>query len=572
MMAAAGQKALMGNTHAMYKAQQRFLELRAEGLTVQQCCRELGIGIKTHEKWRYRYPDFAEAADEIRFDRMKKYTDTEFDANDFAQFRLRYFKFYSPPFHRRMIKVLEGAKPGSITMILVPPNHGKTTLLTDWVCQKLAIDPNHRILYVSESSKLADKVIGRVKRRMTDMTVAGLYMKDFGPFYQPGQEKQSKPWAADRITVNKSNHDEQDYSLEAMGWTNQIYGVRSDTIVLDDYQTLRTAEKGTTTQAMVDKFQQDIYTRIDPAEGHIVIIGTRVAPNDFYVNLLEQGDVVDDVLILPVFDWLGEPLWPDRLGRDRLEQLKKKVGQKIWSRAYLMKPSEDGAATFTDAVMNDCKNISLHLAEPPQGHEEVWAGLDPAIDKWTAITTMAVSYEGLRLMTAERRWEMSTGEAILALIRETWNRTRFTKLVVEAVSFQKALARDERLEKMRQELGFTIVEHQTNINKSDETFGVARMASSYIDQTIQIPWADEAEREMFQPFIDEHTQWRASIPTRLRVQDYVMSAWFPWMQWQRFRESQRQQTLVIKGEGLPFRATQHRQVFEYRGSVLGGRR
>jgi hypothetical protein len=144
--------------------------------------------------------------------------------------------------------------------------------------------------------------------------------------------------------------------------------------------------------------------------------------------------------------------------------------------------------------------------------------------------------------------------------------------VVEAVSFQKALARDERLERMRTECGFTIVEHQTNINKSDETFGVARMASSYIDQTIQIPWAGEAEREMFQPFIDEHTQWRASIPTRLRVQDYVMSAWFPWMQWQRLRESERQQTLVIKGEGLPFRATAHRQIFEYRGSVLGGRR
>jgi hypothetical protein len=556
----------------MYARQEKFLNLRAMGYTVLEACAEVGINRKTYEKWRQRLEYFKIASDEIRVAKAAAASGT-IRSDDFAGFRLRYFKHQSPPFHLKIISILEKSKPGSVTMILVPPNHGKTTLLTDWINWKLAYDPNHRILYVSESSKLAEKVIGRIKRRMSDPNVARIYISEFGPFYEPGQEKQSKPWAAGQITVFRSDHDEQDYSLEAMGWANQIYGVRSDTIVLDDYQTLRTAEKGNMTQAMVDKFQQDIYTRIDPAAGRVVILGTRVAPKDFYVNLLEQGDVVDNVIILPVYDFRGDPLWPDRLGKERLEMIKKKVGSKVWSRAYLMKPQEDGSATFTEPVLNDCKNMSLKLAEPAAVNEEAWAGIDPAIDGFTAMTTAAISVPRMRLMTTEHRFQLATGEAILALIKETWTKTKFTTLIVEAVSFQKALARDERLEAMRRECGFTIIEHTTASNKQDQTFGVARMASSFIDQTIEIPWAGEDEQHMFAPLLDELTQWRATIPTRLRVQDMVMSLWFMWMRWQKMRQSHIQPAAKsIRTQPMPFTPTQHRNMFEYKGSILGGKR
>jgi hypothetical protein len=390
-------------------------------------------------------------------------------------------------------------------------------------------------------------------------------MKDFGPFYEPGQEKSSKPWAAEYMTVYRSDHDEQDYSLEAMGWVSQIYGVRSDTIVLDDFQTLRTAEKGNTTQAMVDKFQQDIYTRIDQDEGRIVIIGTRVAMDDFYVKLLEQGEVVNDIIQMSAFNHAGQPLWPERFPTRSLENIKKKVGAKIWSRAYMMAPQDDGMATFEQAVVDDCKNMSLRMAVPPDLHEEVWAGVDPAIDNYTGITSAAISVDQMRLMTSEHFYELATGEAILAKIYQTWQRTKFSKLIVEAVSFQKALARDERLEAMRRECGFTIVEHTTSRNKLDETFGVARMASSFIDQTIVIPWATEAEQQMFQALIAELVPWRATIPTRLRVQDLVMSLWFIWVKWQDFRRQAYKATKSLRTTSMPYQPTGYKPGFKYSG-------
>jgi len=550
-----------GNKHyetvRMVERMERFIQLRAAGITVVKACHEVGITLKSYEKWRKIHPPFRVAVDSMVNSR-KDLADDPLQRNDFARFRLKYFQHFSPPFHMKIIDRLENSKPGSITMILVPPDHGKTTLLTDWICSKLAYDPNHRILYITESSGLSTKVLGRIKRRMTDVAVAPQYIADFGPFYQPGQERSSKPWANQFITVFQSTHDEQDYSLESMGWVSQIYGTRSDTIVLDDYQTLKTAEKGNITPAMVDKFQQDIYTRIDPAQGRIVIIGTRVAQIDFYLELLNQGDVVDDVITMTALNHRGEPLWPERLPLERLDVIKKKVGSKVWKRAYMMAPQDEGAATFTEKVLNDCKNASIKIADPLELNEEAWAGVDPAIDKYTAISAAAISPQHFRLMTSEHYYELATGEAILSQIFNCWVRTKFTKLMVEAVSFQKALARDERLEKMRKECGFEIVEHVTGMNKLDETFGVARMASSFIDETIIIPWADQEAADMFGTLIAELLQWRATIPTRLRTQDLIMSIWFMWVRWQQFRKDSEHETRVIRTSGMPFKPTSYK--------------
>jgi hypothetical protein len=555
------------NTFHMIETMEKFLILRMQGYSIADCCTMCSIVRKTYEKWRPRYPEFRELCDSL-VAQAKVDRNEPLRKDDFAGFRQRYFKMTSPPFHLRMIYAIEHSKPGSVTMILVPPNHGKTTLLTDWINMKLGYDPNHRILYISESSKLAAKVIGRVKRRMTDRAIAPQYMADFGPFYEAGQEKAGKPWAAEFMTVCNSTHDEQDYSLEAMGWVSQIYGVRSDTIVLDDYQTLRTAEKGNTTEAMVDKFQQDIYTRIDPEQGRIIIIGTRVAQMDFYVKLLDQGDVIDDVIVMPAIDWRGNALWEDRLPKAKLEQIRKKVGPKIWSRAYQMAPQDDGAATFQVEVLADCRRPDIKVGQMAEVAEDVWASIDPAIDKFTALTAAGVTPERLRLMLSEHYWELATGEAILSRIHTLWIRTHFSKLIVEAVSFQKALARDERLERMRRECGFSIVEHTTSSNKLDTTFGVARMASSFIDQTIWIPAADADSEKAFQDLIAELVQWRATIPTRLRTQDLVMSLWFLWVQWQKLRKDHSTQTREIATAGMPFHPTAYKAgMFRY-GSVL----
>lgn len=553
------------------KNQNSILDLIHHGSTVAKACETIGIRPKTYQQWLERDPEFKRQVFAARATRENAPREiTRGKERDFVAFRKRHFGHDSPLIHVEIADVLEASPPGSISMVLIPPFFGKTTLISDWCNKKISHEPNVRILYISETAKLAVKVLGRIKRRMIEPRLSPEMIRLYGPFYEPGQEKAGKPWTENYITVNRAEHDEQDYTFEACGWDSQIYGIRSDIIILDDFQTLRRASPEVTAK-MVERFQQDIMTRIDQNEGRIVIIGTRVAQRDFYMELVNQ-EICDQIIIRPAINWKGESLWPAKWPLDALEKQKKRVGKKVWARAYMMRPEDDGSATFDEASINSCKKQDLSIPVAVSEFESVWAGIDPAIDGFTGLTAAAISYDHMKLLWSERHLQLSTGEAILHAIEALWNRVRFNKLMVEAVSFQKALARDERLDRMRKKYGFEIVEHVTSSNKQDETFGVARMASSFIAGEIWIPNGDEATAHQFKPLLDELLDWRATIPTRLRVQDMVMSLWFIWMRWQQYRKFQREGTMQIKGTGMLTKPTGYTPGKVSYGGVLVRRR
>jgi hypothetical protein len=539
----------------MQVRKEKFLGHIADGMNIDQACAELRLSRKTYEKWRQRDPHFKRMADSVRVgsSRVAQNFEGNFNPRSHAQFRLRYFGHESPPVHIEIADALD--VPGRISLVLIPPFHGKTTNLADWMSQQIALEPNTRIGYVTESQALARKVCGRLRRRMTEAKENAKYIEDYGPFYVPGQEKQAKPWSTDYFTVYRADHDEQDYTFEALGWNSQIYGARWDVGVLDDYQTLRNTRNPKVTDDMVERFQQDILTRVDLEEGgRIIIIGTRVAQRDFYSEISNTG-VADVVIIRPAIDGQGRPLWEKKWDIEKLGRQRKRVQEKVWHRAYMMRPQDEGAATFTETAMNGCLNMGFRIHQAAETNEDVWAGLDPAIDKYTAITALALTPYSARFVEIRHEWELATGEAIMALIYETWERVRFSKLMVEAVSFQKALARDERLYEMKEKCGFEIVEHVTAGNKQDETYGLARMASQFIDRSFILPAADEDSRKASQLLIDEALSWRATIPTRDRTQDILMTVWFQWLRWQTMRLKERKSQKEVKGNGMPFAPT-----------------
>lgn len=554
--------------HRKHENQNKVLNLLMSGMTRREAGQIVGVALTTIEKWRSNDNAFREASDLVMRTRfLTKHKPDDIPDKEFVGFRKKYFGFDSPPVHIEIADQLEHSDLGSINMVLIPPFFGKTTIITDWCCYAIAQNPNIRILYVSETSKLAAKVLGRIKRRMIEPRITPEYQEAYGPFYSPGQERIGKPWTDSFITVFQSDHDEQDYTFEATGWDSQIYGIRSDLIILDDFQTLRRSSPDVT-EKMLERFQQDIITRIDQTEGRIVIVGTRVAQKDFYIQLIDQ-EIIDKPIVRPALDFRGRSLWPDKWPVEALETQKKRVGPKVWARAYMMTPAEDGSATFDEPTVNDCKRDDLALPVPVASDTDVWAGIDPAIDGYTALCAASISYDHMRLLRMERYLQLATGEAILDRIYTLWERTKFTRLHVEAVSFQKALARDERLDAMRRACGFVVVEHQTNRNKNDETFGVARMASSFIAGEVEIPWGDEVTRNHFEWWVRELLDWRATIPARLRVQDGVMAFWFVWLRWQQFRASQRNtQGHRVRSEGMPYKPTMYKPLTGVSGSPL----
>jgi hypothetical protein len=533
----------------MLKKQQTLLQHVIGGSTIYGALREMGVPIKTYEKWRQRHPQFKAALDSARSSQLQM---GEAWTGGFAKFRKAFFGFDSPPFHLEMVNRYESAPGGSVNMILLPPNHGKTTLLADWICYILALDPNHRFLVLSESEGHAKKIIGRVKRRMTDPMVSPEYAARFGPFYVDKQEKDGKPWTELYITVAKATHDEQDYSLEAKGYNSQIYGGRFDTIFMDDCQSVKSLNM---TEKIMDVLQQDVITRPHPETGKIFIIGTRVGQRDFYVTCQEQ-DVISPkcLMVKPALRFDGkQPLWPERFTVESLADMRRKVGEKAWWRAYMMRPQDDGTATFAERDLQNCKDDQLIISGKRwDTSRSCVAGLDPALDGGCALIVCEWD-DRLRLQDLEKRFNVANNEAIYAFIEEYHNRYQFSDLIMEAVAFQKGLARDQRLREMADRAGFRIHEHDTNVNKISQSYGVMAMAGAFQRREIVLPWGDEKTAQRLERLIAELLAWRADILTKYLEQDLVMALWFIWKWWLQRRRIETQDTsAMFKAQGLPF--------------------
>ena len=109
-----------------------FLSHIADGKTIGSACHYVGWGAEMYKKSRYRFPEWAAQVDHAL---RKQGGDDAYVPDfqgDFADFRKVYFGMDTPWFHQYAVEAYENAPPGSITLILWPPEHGKTTLFEDF--------------------------------------------------------------------------------------------------------------------------------------------------------------------------------------------------------------------------------------------------------------------------------------------------------------------------------------------------------------------------------------------------------------------------------------------------------
>lgn len=545
---AARHAALSGSGSKTSRAQRQdqFLKLVRGGRQVKEAVGELGISIETYRKWRKRFPEFRAQIDELRLERL-----TDADApyeGDFISHRLHFFGLETYWHQREIVHAIESAKPQEIVLVLVPPEHGKTTLLEDYVCYRLGNDPDHRFLYVSEGQARTRKILGRIQRRMTDHAIAAEFIARFGPFYMKGQERQGKPWSADYFTLYKAGHDERDFSFEGLGWRSAVAGTRTDTLLVDDIQSRRSLNL---TDSMVETFRQDFLTR-PGRTGRTVIVGTRVGLGDFYERIQDEG-IVDRVVSLPAMDDDGRSLCPELWPAEDLAKKREKVGEVTWWRNYQQKPQAAMDATFTEDMLEDAHDISLKVGK--SRYPDKVAGLDPAITGGNALTVWSYDATHFELVDMDRVFNAARVEEILVRIERMAALYAFQDLVVEDNSWQHGLSQDERLWNLSRTFGFRIKTHVTGSNKLDDTIGVGRMPTSFLKGEIAFPGANAESRERVKVLVEELGEWRADIPTKKRRQDCVMSMWFAWLFWQERRAIMGNTSRTFVRSGLPYAPT-----------------
>lgn len=492
-------------------------------MRVEDACRRNGRSYRTYESWRATDLEFRAKADYVKRHRrvLNGRPKGKKDKPPFAAFRRHYFKMDTYPHQTEMVRAIESAPDDSVTLILAPPAHGKTSLIEDYVCYKLALEPDFRIVAFSESQDHARKIVANVQRRMTDADEHPEYMADFGPF-KPEGRADNRPWNVDEFSVVASSGRERDYSLCARGITSKFLGSRYDLVLLDDVQSPETA---TMTDKLMNIIQGTLLSR-SGRKGRIIVIGTRVGPRDLYSKMLELDGFVDRYIVFSAYDKDGNPCCPEMWPTEALEKKRKKMTADGWAMIYMQQPGSAANAPFTAEMIEGAKDHERGLGRF-QTTGEVICALDPGLmDGKCAFMAAALSADRLEICDLEVRTGLARNEDILTEVTAFSARYRPTTWVVEENNFQRGLVYDNRFSEIARQFGFDIVGHRTNRNKLDPTIGVRSMASSLIDRgggtEIRIPWQTAEARAKMGMLVDQLLTWRPAISGKLLTQDLVM--------------------------------------------------
>lgn len=547
---------------------QAFMESYEFERSLDVACAAAGINRGTYSRWRERYPDFAHRVDELRLDTENAPKTKKWESS-FAEFRKKYFGMDSPWFHLKAIHAYEHTPPGNITMILWPPEHGKTTLFEDYASYKLAVTPDFRFTVASEGQAMSRKILQRVKARMSPGGPYREYVAKWGPFEPQAGAKVAQAWQADYFSIfKKKAYDERDYSMVGLGIGSAIAGTRTDHLHVDDVTSLKNYGQ---TGKIVQVFRQDWLSR--PGErGRTTINGTRVGENDFYEVLMDEfGPDILRVIKLPavVFNELTneyEPLWPHNpetgagYTMEMLERIRTKVGEEAWARNYMQNPMVAGDRTFSDKHIEAMVNPNRMIRDRADGSAG-YVSLDPALGGHNVVMGLVVKEGKLCVVDIFDDEKLTSYEEVFARLEEMIVRILgdgipVTDVIIEANAFQKGLSSDRQLLQMQDRYGFAIRSHLTNDNKYDQEIGIASMARDCRLGLIDLPYAEDTHtRYIIDELINQMKRWRPHVKGARLRQDRLMTLWFAWILWRERRGSDHIDPSQFSFSGMPYRPT-----------------
>jgi hypothetical protein len=540
----------------------QFLDLLRAGNSVVMACEKLPISYSLYKQWRTRDEGFrVEASAIIASRKALKFGSSIEGDEDLAVFAQKYFGHTYASFHHRAIDAMKNTTPGGITVVMFPPEHGKTTLFEDWTNHKLAFDPTWRTIVLAEGSSISRKILGRVKNRMEPLGPTPAYVNTYGPFApQTGEmARANQPWGADYFSVwRKPSFDERDYSVNALGAGSAIISARTDHLHLDDIQSRKSLQK---TDLLEDLFHQDWLTR-PGSRGITTIFGTPAGEDDFLARIEAKRDDLGKlmkIIKLPAIvhnELTGEeePLWKEMYSLDDLDGMRRKIGEDVWNLTYMMSRSVPSSRrTFSDDTIDAMLDRELTVKDRMEG-AVCYLTLDPGLGTGKNVVMCIEVHPTGRLIVryTKEKVGLQRNEEIMNEVQFVVDRTRqlgarVSDLRIESMNFQKGLARDERLVDMCRREGIQVNEHLTGINKYDEAIGVPSMASSCIKREILIPYADDPEtRAQGDELIRQLKAWKPYHRGKSLRQDRVMTLWFGWILWQ-----WRHKTVPLPASGAP---------------------
>lgn len=439
------------------------------------------------------------------------------------------------------------------------PTHN-TTITVNYVIWRIIQNPSIKVIVVSKAQKLAEQFLLQIKERLTSDEYAELHA-NFAP--PGGWAAESAGWSATRFYVSSKvrGAEAKDPTVQAIGIRGQVYGSRADLIVVDD----------AIDNTNVSDYEKQITwllgivgSRLAPRSGRLLVIGTRIAPTDLYVELqnpdryhggtspwtyLKQPAVLEYADLptgwVTLWPYADNPSDPDeepmesglyrRWDGETLSEVRDGLPPAEWARIYQQEQVSEQSYFTPEMIASVTRGSSPGLIpRTPMGRPEgmaglkLVAGLDPAMSGFTAAVLLGLDRQtGKRWVVDVHNQAAMKPDEIRTLIKAWTEKYGIHEWRVEKNAFQAFLTQDTEIRNYLATRGVVLTDHLTGNNKNDPEFGIAAMTMLFDQNLISLPHphteAVKALREQLLTWDPKMAQSKHAL--RGHKTDLVMALW-----------------------------------------------
>lgn len=564
---------------ALAEVKAKVIALVADGASTHQAMIAVGKKPDTIRQWMVRDKEFASALAQAKEDgEAKALSGVDKENLPFDQFSKIFFNQEVFPHQQDWVDLLESREPSwlhpsmvyeqgdkSRLLVNVPPEHAKSTVITvNYSTYRIALNPNIRIIIVSKTLNKAREFVYAIKQRLSHPRWLKL-QSAYAP--EGGWKQDADTWRVDTVYLggDARNSSEKDPTIQALGMGGQIYGARADLIILDDVITTANAHEW---EKQINWIQKEVITRLGK-NGKLLIVGTRIAPNDLYRELRDPkhwsgGKSPFTYMGMPaVLEYDKDPdkwttLWsksdvpwdgdediaPDENGHfpkwdgRALYKRRGEVTPSTWALVYQQEDVQEDSIFSPVAItgsLNGMRRVGPlkpgALGHPKHVEGYTIIGLDPAIAGKTALVAITVNRSDGKIHVLDcLNMSEPSYQKIRAAIEDFTSKYQPQELRVEINAFQKAFELDEDLRQWLAMRGVRLSSHFTGKNKWDTSFGVASMSPLFgtvqdgkhqSNNTIELPSSDGSEG--IKALVQQLITWK---PDTKSATDCVMALWF----------------------------------------------
>ena len=477
--------------------------------------------------------------------------ETKQSLQDFKDFRDRYFKtetgdlYETADFHENWINnIVDAIENGKQQMILSPPRHGKTDLLTHFAVWQICKNPNIRIMWVGGNEDIAKNAVGAVMDHLENNEQLNEEINGPGVKFQP-KVRSGKSWSSGQFTIGtRTITGIKSPTMVAVGKGGKILSRDCDLIIADDIE-----DHGTTIQPSAREQTRQWWTTTlsSRKEEHtaVVVIGSRQHPEDLYNFLLENPEfehIVEEAhsaeCVLPetdIEDHQDCMLWSSKRTFKWLMSQKNNAdttgGRAIFEMVYLNKAFVEGITMFNSEDIDQCRDVNRSIGHIPAGTHLI-AGLDPASTGFQACFLWAANPETGQLYLVDIENEQGGGVIQAKKSIQKWyEKYGLAHWVIEENGFQKAIRQDKEIKDYCSRFGVYLEGHQTQKNKYDPIYGVGSMQQLFEQKLINLPYGDTESETKSNIYRRQLIYFSSAASKASKAKSYksdvVMASWFP---------------------------------------------